>query len=218
MNCVSRFPEYRCVKRFLLTIVSSARVQLFLAVSSGLQLPGICGLASIATMSSEAVAEIPEGSVEGDVAVAAPAAAEAPAVLQRWDFSFPEGPLGISLGNDRSIGKVFEGSTAGQAGVLAGDVLTHVAGKDVSAIHYAEVLNLIKAAPRPVVLSFLRNGPASPGAHAHAPRASIASAKTAVRKAGSYVKGFLDSSVKIVQAFDKAIDRAIDDSTKVIHG
>ena len=57
------------------------------------------------------------------------------------------------------------------------------------------------------------SGPAG-GPAAIASLASAASAAQAVKKAGSLLKGVLGAGVQVVKAFDRVIDKAIDDSAK----
>jgi hypothetical protein len=136
--------------------------------------------------------------------------------------TFLEGPLGISLGDNRIIGAITAGSAAETNGVLPGDRLTHVGDVDVSVLHYEDILSLIRVSSRPLKLAFLRPAGGNSltqttetSASTRAQVPTTGQAKSAVLKAGAFMKGLLSTSVQIVQAVDKAIDRAIDDSSKV---
>lgn len=110
-------------------------------------------------------------------AAAAPAAATepAPASAPQSPFSvvFEAGPLGLSLGDDRSIGKVVADSQAARGGVEVGDRLVRVNDASIVDLPPAEVLNAIKAAGRPMTLTFERVPP--PPASAPAAAAPAAS-------------------------------------------
>lgn len=73
---------------------------------------------------------------------------------------FGDGPLGIGLTAARVIREVHGGSQAQRLGVSVGDLLLSVAGKDVSMTDYEEILSMIKASARPVILVFRRGQPA----------------------------------------------------------
>ena len=109
-----------------------------------------------------------------------------------------------------------------------------VMDKDVKGMDHDNVLNLIKGAGRPLTLTFSRNenspsndntssssststattGSTTSTAPNISSLASAVNAAQAVKKAGSLMKGILGAGVQVVKAFDRVIDKAIDDSAK----
>ena len=73
---------------------------------------------------------------------------------------FKEGPLGLRLVpliKSTGIGSTVTavGGQSKESGkIKVGDILTHVAGKDVRGVSHAEILKLIKGASRPLAVSF----------------------------------------------------------------
>ena len=119
------------------------------------------------------------------------------------------GPLGLSLSSDNAIVVVSEGGQAAAAGVLIGDSLTHVAGAPCAGLDHDAVLGLIRAAERPLALTFLR----APAPAADAPKAGAVAAKSLAR-AGTFMKGLLSTGAQVLQGVEKVIDKVVDDSAK----
>lgn len=118
------------------------------------------------------------------------------------------GPLGLALLSSNEVDKITPGGQAANAGVQPGDVLVMVAETDVRGLEHDDVLGLIRGAERPVVLTFARNQPVAQ----QATSSSKAAASQAAKKAGSLMKGIITAGVKVVQAVDKIVDKAVQDS------
>jgi hypothetical protein len=137
------------------------------------------------------------------------------------ELQFEDGPLGLGMGEPaRTIVKVAPGGQAERGGVQAGDVLVAVAGADVQALDYDAVLQQIKSAARPLKLTFVRPTAAGSASSAEkAPQTSLGrpslalpskdEAKAAVQRASQLMKGFLATSVQIVNAFDEALNKGV---------
>lgn len=148
------------------------------------------------------------------------------------EATYGPGPLGLALSQQNVVAEVAPGGQTDAAGVKTGMLLTSVSGKSVVGMPHQDVLGLIRAASRPMVLVF--NSPAaavaaSAPASAAAPADSTSPAKAgpltlavpskaaatqAAKKAGTLVKGIFGASVQVLAAFDRAIDKALDDSAK----
>lgn len=113
------------------------------------------------------------------------------------------GPLGLALSTTCSILNVAPGGQAEAAGVKAGDSLTHVAGTACEGLEHDAVLGLIRAAARPLTLTFSR--PAPP------PKAAGGSG---LARAGTFMKGLLSTGVQVIQGVEKVIDKVVDDNAK----
>jgi hypothetical protein len=158
--------------------------------------------------------------------------------------TFAVGPLGLALSRSNAVVNLVAGGQAAAAGLQVGDEVVKVGETNVKGLVHEDVLGVIKAAGRPMTLTFVRGaapaetqGPAAAGAAASATQqqqqptaaatasgaakqqqqpalASTVSAAQAVKKAGSIMKGFLGAGVQVVKAFDRVIDKAIDDTSK----
>ena len=83
--------------------------------------------------------------------------------LERFDVSFPSGPMGFGVetpleGKDEGsvVVSVKPNSVAELLGVEVGDILAAVGDKDISHLNHHDATEVIRNAPRPVVLHFQR--------------------------------------------------------------
>jgi hypothetical protein len=103
--------------------------------------------------------------------------------FNEFSFSFESGPLGIILKNTTSkygssIVDGFNANPDGSIGaaekggvISSGDIVSRINGVSVTGSSYDEVIALIKSAPRPVTIHFLRKR----GSNPPKPRASVTS-------------------------------------------
>lgn len=141
---------------------------------------------------------------------------------------FNPGPLGLSLSRENVVVNIVGSGQAETLGIQLNDALIMVGTTDVKGMVHEEVLNLIKSAGRPLTLTFSRgDSNASENTSSSATptttnsttpnlptMTSTVTAAQAVKKAGSLMKGILGAGVQVVKAFDRVIDKAIDDSAK----
>ena len=133
-------------------------------------------------------------------------------------FTFPAGPLGVVLNTEagrsfiRSL--VAEGAAA-TLGVREGDHLLAVAGAPVAGLSHDEVLNLIRAAARPMALVFQRGGGSSGGSSSGSSSGGGAGgdAAAAMKKAGTFMKGLLGAGVQAIAGVEKLVGGAVDTTT-----
>jgi hypothetical protein len=138
---------------------------------------------------------------------------------------FAAGPLGLALSHSNALVNVAPGGQAESQGLKPGDTLSLVEGRPVKGLAHEDVLAAIKGCGRPMTLVFVRADAAeAPAAAAVAAEggaggapaklADTVKAAQAVKRAGSLMKGFLGAGVQVVKAFDRALDKAIDDSAR----
>ncbi len=130
--------------------------------------------------------------------------------MEEYTVSFEPGPLGIVLnteGGRSFIKSVVPDGQAAQRGVKEGDSLLTVAGAALAGLSHDEVLNLIRAAARPMAIGFSRAGERGGGGDAGA------AAAAAVKKAGSFMKGLLGAGVQAIAGVEKLVGGAVDTTT-----
>lgn len=157
----------------------------------------------------------------------------------RLEAEFGPGPMGLALATNNTLVQVHKEGQAERRALQVGDTLVAVNDVDVESKGHDEVLQLIKGSPRPMTLVFLRKEGEAEGGEGGAvaapqttttegaPPTIIASmpgklfaaakpanAAAAVTKAGNLMKGLFGASVQMIGAFDRALDRAVEDGSR----
>ena len=140
-------------------------------------------------------------------------------LVQSFDALFAEGSLGLVLLDTNQVKATTEGGQAEKLGVHPDDVLVEVNGEPIEGLAHEAVVDKIKAAGRPIRLTFAR--PSSPAAAsnpaglARLPRLKLPSASEAagaVKKAGNFMKGLLGAGIQVIAGMDKIVGGALDAS------
>ena len=112
-----------------------------------------------------------------------------------------EGPMGINLSPINRVVSLAPGGLGDAAGVRVGDTIVRVSEASIEGKEHPEVLALIKAAGRPLRLTFLRAAP-------------VSAARTAAATAGNLFKGFLGAAVQGIKGIDSIVGSTIDGSVR----
>lgn len=140
-------------------------------------------------------------------------------LVQTFDALFAEGSLGLVLLDTNQVKAVVEGGQAATLGVVGEDLLVEVNGESIDGLVHEAVVEKIKAAGRPIRLTFARPSSlaaaSNPGALARLPRLKLPSASEAagaVKKAGNFMKGLLGAGIQVIAGMDKIVGGALDAS------
>lgn len=112
-----------------------------------------------------------------------------------------EGPMGINLSPVNRVVSLAPGGLGDAAGVRVGDTIVRVSEASIEGKEHPEVLALIKAAGRPLRLTFSRAAP-------------VSAARTAAATAGNLFKGFLGAAVQGIKGIDSIVGSTIDGSVR----
>jgi hypothetical protein len=112
-----------------------------------------------------------------------------------------EGPMGINLSPINRVVSLAPGGLGDAAGVRVGDTIVRVSEASIEGKEHPEVLALIKAAGRPLRLTFSRAAP-------------VSAARTAAATAGNLFKGFLGAAVQGIKGIDSIVGSTIDGSVR----